>query len=67
VGFESHNGNGSAEDHGAPVLGIECRACGCRMFYTLETRRQADRIMRRKMCRHCGKRLTTYEKAFGTP
>jgi hypothetical protein len=49
-----------------PVRGIECRGCGCRHFYTIETRKQpGGRIMRRKECRHCGRRITTYERAFG--
>ena len=49
-----------------PERGIRCRACNCAHFYTLETRRQpGGRIMRRKECRHCGRRITTYERAFG--
>lgn len=46
--------------------GLQCRDCGCQHFYTLETRKQAGgRIMRRRECRYCGRRVTTYEKAFG--
>jgi transcriptional regulator NrdR family protein len=47
-------------------VGIRCRQCGCGHFFTLETRKMiGQRIMRRRECRHCGKRITTYERAFG--
>jgi len=42
--------------------GIACRRCGCRDLRVLYTRRQGERIMRRRACRHCGERTTTYEK-----
>jgi len=42
--------------------GIECPKCGCRHFYTTNTEPLRDgRIRRRKMCRHCGRRIVTYE------
>jgi transcriptional regulator NrdR family protein len=45
--------------------GIECRACGCRHFTIIYTRATwGGRIIRRRECRHCGKRLTTSEKAL---
>ena len=45
--------------------GIECPSCGCRHFYVIYTRRRADRIVRRKECRHCGKRVITSERLVG--
>ena len=42
--------------------GLECHACGCRHFLVVYTRPTRDgRIMRRRECRHCGKRMTTWE------
>ena len=35
--------------------GLQCRACGCRHFRVIYTRRTwGNRIMRRRECRHCG-------------
>jgi hypothetical protein len=43
--------------------GLECRNCGCRDFRVVYTRpRPGNKIMRRRACRHCGKRITTFEK-----
>ena len=43
--------------------GIECGRCGCRHFYVVYTRPGANNsIVRRRECRHCGRRLTTVEK-----
>ena len=43
--------------------GLVCRHCGCRHFRVLYTRRTwGERIMRRRECRHCGGRMTTYEQ-----
>ena len=48
------------EDRG----GLECRHCGCRHFKVIYTRPwYGGRIMRRRECRNCGKRMTTWEKA----
>lgn len=47
-------------------LGIECRQCGCRHFEVLYTRPAwGGRILRRRECRYCGRRVTTYEKPQG--
>lgn len=44
-------------------IGIECRACGCRHFYVVYTRRaMGGKIVRRRECRNCGKRITTVEQ-----
>lgn len=56
--------NGSAKKTSEP-RGIECPRCGCRHFYVVYTRPRADKIVRRKECRHCGKRITTHEQAQG--
>ena len=46
--------------------GLACRHCGCRHFHVLYTRLASrGRIMRRRECRHCGRRVTTYEQAAG--
>ncbi len=42
--------------------GICCPACGCRHFKTTHTEPLRDgRIRRRKACRHCGRRVVTFE------
>lgn len=43
-------------------VGLVCAGCGCRHFYTIETRPAARMIVRRRECRHCGKRITTRER-----
>ncbi len=49
-----------------PPRGIECPSCGCRHFYTTHTEPLRDgRIRRRKVCRHCGRKIVTYEAAPG--
>lgn len=46
--------------------GLVCRHCGCRHLRVVYTRRAwGGRIMRRRECRHCGRRLTTRETAAG--
>jgi transcriptional regulator NrdR family protein len=48
--------------------GIECPRCGCRHFYTTHTEPLRDgRIRRRKECRHCGRKIVTYEAAPQRP
>lgn len=43
--------------------GLECHHCGCKHFRVVYTRpTHGSRIMRRRECRHCGKRMTTWEK-----
>jgi hypothetical protein len=46
-------------------LGLRCRKCNCADFRTLETRKHMDKIVRRRVCRHCGWRVTTSEKIVG--
>ena len=46
--------------------GILCPKCGCGHFHVLYTRRAwGGRIVRRRECRHCGKRVTTSERVNG--
>ncbi len=43
-------------------MGICCPRCGCRHFKTTNTEPLRDgRIRRRKTCRHCGRKLVTFE------
>ncbi|MFO7958343.1 MAG: hypothetical protein R6X33_14750 [Candidatus Brocadiia bacterium] len=57
---EKPDSKGLPEDHG-----LVCRGCGCRHFHVIYTRRTSkNRILRRRECRHCGRRITTYEEAI---
>lgn len=42
-------------------VGLECPRCGCRHWFVVYTRRQDDRIVRLRECRHCGYRRQTRE------
>ena len=45
--------------------GLECRKCGCKHFRVIYTRPAwGNRIVRRCECRHCARRLTTWEEAL---
>jgi transcriptional regulator NrdR family protein len=44
--------------------GIVCAKCGCQHFRVVYTRPGwGSRIIRRRECRNCGWRVTTYERA----
>jgi transcriptional regulator NrdR family protein len=46
--------------------GLACRHCGCRDLPVVYTRpKHGGRIMRRRECRHCGRRVTTWESSSG--
>ena len=46
--------------------GPECPKCGCRHFRVLYTRRVwGRRLLRRRECRHCGRRMMTCESSAG--
>ncbi len=46
--------------------GIRCPKCGCGHFRVIYTRRAAGgRLVRRRECRHCGRRVTTTEQLLG--
>jgi len=47
--------------------GLACPACGCPHVPVVYTRqRSGGRITRRRECRHCGKRFTTWEHLSNT-
>jgi transcriptional regulator NrdR family protein len=49
-------------------LGIQCPRCGCRHFHTTNTEPLRDgRIRRRKACRHCGRKVVTFEAVPAVP
>ena len=59
------NGFTPAGNSPADQRGLICRHCGCRHFRVVYTRPAwGGRIMRRRECRYCGKRMTTWEKAL---
>jgi len=59
---------GIANQEQADWRGLECPRCGCRHLRVLYTRRAwGGRILRRRECRHCGRRMTTYETLAGVP
>lgn len=46
--------------------GLICPQCGCRHFEVLYTRRAlGGKLIRRRACRHCGRRITTSETRLG--
>lgn len=46
--------------------GLSCPSCGCRHLPVVKTRPGwGGRIMRVRECRHCGRRLTTFERSGG--
>ena len=46
--------------------GLECRYCGCKHFRVIYTRRGwGGKLIRRRECRYCGKRITTWEQPLG--
>lgn len=64
-------GNGSANHspHGSaaaaadtPPRGLVCPDCACRHFFVIYTRQRPDRIVRRRECRHCGRKILTVER-----
>lgn len=47
----------------AEQRGIVCPKCGCQHFRVLYTRAKlGGKIMRRRECRHCGRRVTSWEQ-----
>ena len=48
--------------------GLKCRACGCKQFRVIYTRPyRGGGLVRRRECRHCGRRMTTLERVVGEP
>jgi len=48
-----------------PERGISCRHCGCRDLRVVYTRQRRRGIIRRRQCRHCGRRMLTWERETG--
>jgi transcriptional regulator NrdR family protein len=47
-------------------VGLRCRRCGHGRFRVLYTRpRPGGKLVRRRECRHCGERFTTWERRLG--
>ena len=43
--------------------GVRCTRCGCRHFWVVYTRdKPGNKIARRRECRNCGHRITTFER-----
>jgi len=56
----------TASNPQSDVRGLECRQCGSKHFRVIYTRSAwGGRILRRRECRHCGRRMTTWEKTSG--
>jgi transcriptional regulator NrdR family protein len=46
--------------------GLQCPNCGCGHFKVIYTRGAwGNRVLRRRECRHCGRRISTYEQRVG--
>ncbi len=46
-------------------LGLVCRKCGCQHFRVIYLKRLPQGVvMRRRECRHCGRRVSTREQAL---
>jgi len=43
------------------AVGIVCPRCGCADLRVLNTRHAMGRIIRYRLCRHCERRVVTYE------
>ncbi len=48
------------------MRGIVCPSCGCKHFSVIYARPTREgHIRRRRECRNCGRRITTYEHSIG--
>jgi len=47
--------------------GLQCPDCGCRDFRVVRTAHKPRAIQRLRQCRHCGRRMVTYERVAGSP
>ena len=55
-----------AEKRGESHRGLRCHNCGCDRFRVIYTRLAwGGKLVRRRECQHCRKRLTTWERAIG--
>lgn len=53
------------EERKPPPRGLVCSECGCEHFDVVWTDRQVRKIVRKRACRHCGKRIRTTERIEG--
>ena len=52
--------------HEREKVGLVCRACGCQHFRVVYVKhRPGGVVLRRRECRHCGKRTLTRETEVG--
>jgi len=59
-------GSDSPKHPSGEQRGLECRNCGCKHFRVIYARPyRGGCLVRRRECRHCGRRITTWEKAIG--
>jgi hypothetical protein len=49
----------------AKPAGLECPRCGCCDLRVTRTVRMQSRIRRERSCRHCGRRVISYEHLAG--
>lgn len=42
--------------------GLRCPNCNCADLRVYYTRQSTDRILRVRICRYCGRKITTYER-----
>jgi len=55
-----------ATQNTAEQRGLRCPKCGCAHFRVIYTRRAwGGKLVRRRECRHCGRRVTTTERVSG--
>ncbi|QDV66237.1 hypothetical protein [Crateriforma conspicua] len=54
-------GTSNARRSGTPK-GFACPRCGCHHFVLLYVRQHVNRTVRRRECRHCGRKVTTTER-----
>jgi len=54
------------EENGDATRGLACPRCGQQRFAVVYTRRAAGaKLVRRRRCLDCGRRITTWERAIG--
>lgn len=46
------------------TVGVACPACGDRRSATVDSRAKGDHVHRRRRCRGCGHRWSTYETSY---
>lgn len=59
-----HRRQAAAEEaeRAAERQGIACPDCGCTWLTVWYTRRRLNRIIRQRVCQHCGRKVMTYER-----